>query len=109
MDITGPDFQIDAVLALPENDVQLWSVHLETIQADEGRWRDILSFDERIRADRFHFSRDRQLFTASRAILRMLLAGYLAAEPRAIDFSYSKKEKPSLGAKHEETDITFNL
>ena len=98
MNITDSGFQIESPLPLPEDEVQLWRVDLEAIGADESRWQKVLSADELARASRFHFSRDRQRFVASRALLRTILAGYLATDPSSLSFSYSKKEKPSLGA-----------
>ena len=66
MNITNAGFQIEAPLALPEDEVQLWRVDLEAIRADESRWQEVLSFDESARASRFHFPSDRQRFVASR-------------------------------------------
>jgi len=109
MNIKDSDFQIGARLALPKDEVQLWRVDLEAIRADEARWNKVLSPDELRRASRFHFSHDRQRFVASRALLRMILAGYLATEPKALSFAYSKKEKPLLGPAHGGSDITFNV
>ncbi|MFZ0318420.1 MAG: 4'-phosphopantetheinyl transferase superfamily protein [Candidatus Sulfotelmatobacter sp.] len=109
MDIIHPDFQIAKSLELPKDEVQLWRVDLESLRTEENRWYSRLSEDEQIRADRFHFPRDRQLFTASRAILKIILASYLATEPNAVTFSYSEKQKPALGAVHAASDITFNI
>ena len=111
MNITDATFQIEAPLALPEDEVQLWRADLETIRSDESRWQKMLSSDELMRADRFHFSRDRQLFVVSRALLRMILAAYLESDPAALSFSYSKKEKPSLSLKPPRTgsDVMFNV
>src|SRR5271157_4761942 len=107
--IADPNFQIEAPLALPEDEVQLWRADLETVGTAESRWKNMLSPDELARASRFRFSRDRQRYVASRAILRMILAGYLAADPENLSFAYSKKEKPSLGPAYAESNITFNL
>jgi|HubBroStandDraft_1064217.scaffolds.fasta_scaffold00014_57 4'-phosphopantetheinyl transferase len=114
MNITDLGFQIEPHLALSEDEVQLWRVDLEAIRADESRWQELLSTDESARASRFHFSRDRQRFVASRALLRIILASYLATDPNGLIFSYSKKEKPSLGpvlgpGDHGPSDITFNI
>jgi 4'-phosphopantetheinyl transferase len=109
MNITDSGFQIKAPLALPEDEVHLWRVDLEAIGAAEARWQKVLSSDESTRASRFHFSRDRQRFVASRAFLRMILAGYLATDPNSLSFSYSKKEKPSLGPAHAGSNVTFNV
>jgi 4'-phosphopantetheinyl transferase len=109
MNITDSSFQIEAPLALPEDEVQLWRVDLEAIRADESRWQKVLSADESTRASRFHFSRDRQRFVASRALLRIMLSAYLATDPNRLSFAYSKKEKPSLGPAHPDSDIMFNV
>jgi 4'-phosphopantetheinyl transferase len=108
MDLTGPDFQLDASLALPENEVQLWRADLEALAPYEPRWQKILSSDEQNRAARFHFARDRQYYAAARAVLRLILASYLRIQPKDVVFSYSKKEKPHLGPPHAESGITFN-
>jgi 4'-phosphopantetheinyl transferase len=39
----------------------------------------------------------------------MILAAYLSADPAELSFSYSKKEKPSLGAAHAGSGVTFNI
>ncbi len=100
MNITDSSFQIESPLALPENEVQLWRVDLEAI---------VLSSDETARASRFHFPRDRQRFVASRAWLRTILAGYLVVDPKTESFSYSKREKPSLGPGNAGSDVAFNV
>jgi 4'-phosphopantetheinyl transferase len=109
MNICDADFQIAAPVALPEDEVQLWRVDLEAVRANESRWQEILSGDESERASRFYFLRDRQSFVASRAVLRMILAGYLAVDPGSLSFSYSKREKPFLGAAYAGSDIRFNV
>jgi 4'-phosphopantetheinyl transferase len=109
MNITDSGFQIESRLPLPEDEVQLWRVDLEAIGGDESRWQQVLSSDELARASRFHFSRDRQRFVASRALLRSILASYLATDPGSLSFSYSKKEKPSLGPAHADSGVTFNV
>jgi 4'-phosphopantetheinyl transferase len=109
MNITDSGFEIESPLPLPEDEVQLWRVDLEAIGADESRWQRVLSSDERARASHFHFSRDRQRFVASRALLRTILAGYLSTDPNGLSFSYSQKEKPSLGRAHADSGVTFNV
>jgi 4'-phosphopantetheinyl transferase len=109
MTIIDADFQITAPLALPEDEVQLWRVDLEAVRPNESHWRKLLSEDESARASRFHFGRDRQSFVASRAILRIILAGYLAAHPTELIFSYSSKEKPSLAPAHAGGGVQFNV
>jgi 4'-phosphopantetheinyl transferase len=107
--ITGVDFRIDSPLGLPENQVQLWRAELDNIRNDEARWMALLSAEEKTRAGRFHFAADRQRFTTSRALLRMILGGYLNTNPAHIDFAYSEKEKPALAEPHACSGIKFNL
>jgi len=107
--ITGSGFQIESPLSLPEDEVQLWRIDLEALGGDEARWQKLLSADEAARASRFHFARDRQRFVAARALLRTILACYLATGPGSLHFSYSKKEKPSLGPAHAGSDVKFNV
>jgi 4'-phosphopantetheinyl transferase len=109
MNITDSNFQIESPLMLPDDEVQLWRGDLEAIGADESRWLQVLSSDELARAERFHFSRDRQRFVAGRALLRTILAGYLRTDAHGLTFSYSKKEKPSLGFNHADSGVTFNV
>jgi len=109
MNITDSSFHIGAGLALPEDEVQLWRVDLDAIRGEESRWQGRLSPDESKRALRFHFPSDRQRFVASRALLRTILAAYLEGDAVNLEFSYSKKEKPSLAGGHATSGITFNL
>jgi 4'-phosphopantetheinyl transferase len=108
MNITNAGFRVPQV-ELAEDEVQLWRVDLEAIRSQESRWQELLSSDERNRAARFHFAADRQRFVASRAWLRTILAAFLATEPSELNFSYSKNDKPSLGAARAGSDITFNV
>jgi len=109
MNISDASFRMDASRGLPENEVQLWRVDLESIGADEARWQKLLSSDEAMRASRFHFANDRQRFVAARALLRTILASYLTTDPIELVFTYSKREKPSLGPAHAGSGITFNV
>lgn len=109
MNITNSNFRIDAPRALPGDEVQLWRVDLESVSPDERRWKELLSSDELARAARFHFSRDRQRFVATRGLLRTILASYLATNPKSVNFSYSTKEKPSLGPELAGSDVMFNV
>jgi 4'-phosphopantetheinyl transferase len=109
MNIVDPGFSLTSPLALPEDEVQLWRIDLAAVAGEEDRWQPVLSDDERARAARFHFSRDRQRFVAARAWLRMILAAYLGADAKELSFSYSKKDKPALGPSYDGRKIEFNV
>jgi 4'-phosphopantetheinyl transferase len=57
-----------------------------------------LSDDERARARRFVFDRDRSRFTVARGVLRNILGRYLQRPPSSIRFGYGPHGKPHLEA-----------
>ena len=109
MNITDGSVRIEPQMSLPEDEVHLWRIDLEKVSAEQEKWRPLLSPDEGARADRFHFSRDRNCFTATRALLRTILAGYLASEAKELVFRYSEKDKPSLSRGSGGDPLQFNV
>jgi 4'-phosphopantetheinyl transferase len=109
MHISDPDFQLGAPLSLADDEVHLWRIDLAAVARAEKRWQKILSPDERARAARFHFERDRQQFTATRALLRTLLASHVGSEPADLVFRYAEKEKPSLDSQASPNQVDFNV
>jgi len=67
-----------------------------------------LSADERTRASRFRFARDRDRFVGARGLLREILALYLNAEPGRLSFGYGAHGKPFLGREEHRT-LRFNV
>lgn len=89
---------------LNEGEIHLWRVPLEIdTRTQISYWR-ILSQDEKDRADRFKFVKDKVKFIAGRGALRILLAKYLCLEPQDVEISYWKNGKPQCP-----TNIEFNL
>jgi 4'-phosphopantetheinyl transferase len=109
MNITNCDFEFQPHTPLPENEVHLWRVDLDSLRESESRWQNILSADESARASRFRFAIDRQRFVISRGLLRTILGGYLAADPGSLTFSYSSKDKPSVARPDSESAVCFNV
>ncbi len=98
-----------AAFSLEAQDVQLWAAAL-----DQPPWRlpyllGVLSDDERARADRFVFERDRRHFVVARAFLRLLLGRYLGADPSRIVLAYGPRGKPSLGGERADAALQFNV
>ena len=54
----------------------------------------LLSEDEKERANKFHFEKDRQHFIIARGALRQVLALYLSEKPDNVQFEYGKNGKP---------------
>ncbi len=87
---------------LNSSEVHIWR---RLVHNSEGDLK-LLSEDEKARAARFIFEKDRQFFAACRATLRMLLQGYLDVAATDIVFTYSERGKPKLLF---ETDLEFNV
>jgi medium-chain acyl-[acyl-carrier-protein] hydrolase len=98
---------VAAVPALGANDVHVWRAPLEQPPPSLEALEQTLSPDERQRAERFHFPRDRRHFIAGRGILRTLLSRYLGQRPDEIQFCYNPHGKPRLCP--ETTGLHFNL
>jgi 4'-phosphopantetheinyl transferase len=99
-----------AAPALERDDVHVWLAFLgaATTASAPHDVEAALSPDERARAGRFAFERDRRRFAAARGILRHLLGMYLAADPGALAFRYGPRGKPALDAPAGDP-IAFNL
>lgn len=83
-----------------QSEVHLWHLRLSDAGSIE-----ILSDDERARAGRFKFDRDRERFVSCRCQLRQILAGYVKVAPGTLRFTYGAQGKPFL----PETDLRFNV
>ena len=103
------EFRIASPRNLEVNEVHLWRLDLPARARGVEDWKLILSSDEKTRAARYHREIDRQYFITTRATLRQILGSYLSADPRALTFVYSAKEKPSLGGPEASSGIEFNV
>jgi 4'-phosphopantetheinyl transferase len=84
------------VIPAPRGEVHVWRAPLSISDPERADLLATLSPDERARADRFHFDRDRAHFIAGRGFLRAILGAYLDVAPRALVFDYSPHGKPRL-------------
>ena len=89
------------------DEVHLWHVSLRRPHVELARLDALLSGDERVRADRFRFARDRDRFVAARGLLRAILAGYLDRDPADLRFAYGPHGKPTLPA--PDAELRFNI
>ena len=87
-----------AELALAGAEVHVWRVPLAPPADAVAALARTLDGDERSRAARFHFDRDRTAFTVARGALRTLAGGYLGAPPARLELGYRDKGKPYLTA-----------
>ena len=92
-------------LPAPDLDVHLMRLDVDAQQVEQCAM--LLSADERARAKRFHFARDRRRFTVARATLRTLLGEQTGQSPAAIVFAQTRHGKPYL--KSPATTLHFNV
>jgi 4'-phosphopantetheinyl transferase len=91
---------------LNADEVHLWCANLDD-HAPES-FRSLLAEDEISRADRFHFTKDRNHYIVARGLLRKLLASYLKVGAEELRFAYAEKGKPFL-TENQHGLINFNL
>jgi 4'-phosphopantetheinyl transferase len=96
-------------LVLGNNAVHVWRVNLDQSPSQVALFQNNLDDDERSRADRFYFSRDRERFIVARGILRAILGRYSNRAPECLCFSYSAHGKPALVSESDADAICFNL
>ncbi len=100
----------DGVLShLGPGEVHVWNALLDPASTDIGRFSEILSQDEKERASRFHFEKNRNEFIISRGSLRVLLGSYLGVPAHELGFAYSRYGKPCLAGSDEISPMEFNL
>ena len=80
-----------AVLTLGEDEVHVWRAELTS-----GGDATELDAEERERAARFRFERDRASFIASHSALRRILSRYVGCPPAALRFARAELGKPSI-------------
>jgi len=85
--------------------VHIWRISLAG-PCDLGSLYGLLTEDERRKAARFRFERDRHRFVVARGKLRQILGKYLAIAPEDIRFCYNSHGKPEIAGGGS---LRFNL
>ena len=91
---------------LATDEIHLWHSDLAMEGHRLAQLASYLDQDERARAARFHFERDRRRFKAGRGVLRQILASYLDVAPNGVRFGYTENGKPYLPGHSE---LRFNV
>lgn len=89
--------------------IACWRVDLAHPDSVVAALAAVLSDDERQRAARFVFPRDRRRFTVTRACLRVLLSKHCGVAPAALRIVYAPLGKPSLASASTPTPLHFNV
>src|SRR5713226_2658116 len=96
-------------LFLGDDEVHVWKASLKPESPSVHSLIQTLSPDERARADRFHFQKDRECFIVARGLLRIILGRYLNMEPSCLQFCYNPYGKPALANESDGNGLRFNL
>jgi 4'-phosphopantetheinyl transferase len=94
---------------LKRDEIHVWRACLDCEEKVLLQFETTLASDEKVRANRFFFQRDRESFVVTRGILRTLLARYLDRPPVQFEFDYSPRGKPSLRAGSIGCPVQFNV
>ena len=96
MTVPGTWPVVSAMPSLGSDAVHLWRVPLAVDAGERARLFERLSGDERQRAARFHFDRDRNRYVVRQGVLRELLAAYLEIDTDAVTYETNAHGKPRL-------------
>ncbi|MBD0325490.1 MAG: 4'-phosphopantetheinyl transferase superfamily protein [Pyrinomonadaceae bacterium] len=96
-------------IVLEDDDVHVWRVLLSGNASQLQSLLHNLAADERERAERFHFQRDRERFIIAHGALRSVLSCYLNQEACQLRFSYSPYGKPALAHGLGDDALRFNM
>jgi 4'-phosphopantetheinyl transferase len=94
---------------LAPDGIHVWRAYLDRSDATVQHFQHVLSPEERERAQRFHFEKDRRQWMIARGQLRCLLAAYLQVAPSLLRFRLNAYGKPLLDVPFDATGLAFNL
>ena len=94
---------------LMDSDLNIWRASLSGSLDELSYFDSLLSPDEKARAERFYFERDRNRYIFGRGILRVLVGSYLQVEASKITFVYGPHGKPAIESMHSNKTLQFNL
>tara|TARA_B110000046_G_scaffold8957_1_gene9091 strand:+ start:496 stop:1272 length:777 start_codon:yes stop_codon:yes gene_type:complete len=101
-----PSILNDSITA---NQVYVWSVNLDKEKVHTEEFYGLLSLDEKEKASRFHFEKDRDRYILARGVLRKMLAFYLDKKPIEVSFDYNCYGKPTLTNDRVHENLRFNM
>lgn len=91
-----------------DHEIDVWLISCERSKGIHFS-AELLSPEERERADRFHRELDGNRFRVTHGAMRMILARYLKVGPHELSFSAERGGKPELASQFRNTGIRFNL
>lgn len=94
---------------LGDNDVHVYCSDLDDTNNNFACCADLLSAEERERAGRFVFGRDRDRYTVSRAILKKLIMKYTGISAKDLSYANGPQGKPTLQDNMNMSGLRFNI
>ena len=91
------------------DEVHVWRASLDEPASQIDSFLRTLAADERARAERFYFHRDRERFITAHGVLRAILGLYLNRAPECLSFRYSSHGKPTLAGEYAGDRLHFNM
>jgi len=93
-------------IKLKRNQTHLWFIHIHDLKEHMAFLNDFLSEDERLKALKFRFEKDKNSSIITRGALRYLSSIYLNLKPKDIIFKYGDYGKPDFDL---DTKLKFNV
>jgi len=103
------EFYSRGELSLSSDEVHVWRAFFDQETSHFNELAQTLSEDERLKAKRFYFQKDRRRFVITHGILRKMLGQYLNIEPNRLKFSYGSHGKPTLNGIPDGHLLCFNM
>ena len=100
---TGPG------LKLRPGEIHIWRQGISVTAEEVRSFWELLSADERSRAERYRFEASRRTFVICRGMLRSFLGCYLGEQPARLEFAYTQYGRPELVRSSEQNSVEFNL
>ena len=99
-------YNLQNFIQLQDNTVHLWCFNFEVDDNQFQIFYGLLSEDEKERAERFRFYKDKRCFVVTRGTLRLLSSKYLNKNTEDIVFDYEEFGKPKY---RHQTRLNFNV
>jgi 4'-phosphopantetheinyl transferase len=95
-------------IEIEDNQVHVWQARIDNSSVYSEDTSSTLSQDERERAHKFQFQKDREHFILRHYQLRLILSKYCGCQPHEIKFRYNSYKKPFIFMP-EFKEIKFNI
>lgn len=107
--IESPQLDSSSPFFLKGETIQVWQAFVPHLKGRLEELEILLSREERLKAERFFFEKDRSLFVVAHGVLRKLLGRYLDLLPDDVLFEKGPNGKPEIVGLSRPAPICFNL